>query len=96
MNFEGKARLKFESRYNFPYGYWTCDSCPADFYGGGEALHHADCPVKDTGYKSCMYHFGPKEATIVLDLGFSPYAGALTIEKLAEFFPRLVDSHSPK
>ena|SRR3989338_2822471 len=90
MGLTQKSGLIFEPKHDLPYGYWTCKKCPADFYGGAEALHHSDCPVKDQGYKSCIYHFGPEEVAIVLDVGFSPYGRNLTLEKLLSMMPLIV------
>lgn len=93
MKTKYESGLKFDYDYGMDYGYWKCRECSNEFYGGGEALHDKNCLAKDNGtlgYKSCTYHFGPKEAKITKKIGFSPYCGRLTIETLTKCFPHLL------
>ena len=53
------------------YGLFICSECNSQFYGGGEALHNAEC--KSRGYSNCIYCFGNKETwKLVFHLPYLP------------------------
>ncbi|MBT4166191.1 hypothetical protein HOE04_04090 [archaeon] len=85
--------FNFDPKQDVPYGYWTCNSCNANFFGGGKPLHKEDCPVREKGYDSCIYNFGPEEVKEANEKGVCSLA-PLTLDTLAENFPDLVDERN--
>lgn len=71
-------QLRYQPDRRQPYGYWTCPTCSANFYGGGDPLHGPGCPFDGDGYENCLYHFGPVEANQVKLVRHS--IGGLTFE----------------
>lgn len=64
-------QLRYEPDRRLPYGYWTCDTCGASFYGNGYPLHALGCAISGEGYASCLYHFGPVEVAQIKLVGHS-------------------------
>jgi hypothetical protein len=54
-------QIKYDAAHPLTYGYWVCEKCKSNFYGGGPARHNTGCT--ETGYSACAYHFGPNEKT---------------------------------
>lgn len=52
----GKVKLRYNPEHPISYGYYHCETCDSEFYGGGRALHADGCP--EEGYKGCVYVFG--------------------------------------
>lgn len=71
-------QLRYEPDRRLPFGYWTCDTCDANFYELGASSHAPDCAVAEDGYVYCIYHFGPVEVDQVKLVGHS--IGGLTFE----------------
>ena len=95
--FSVAMKLTYDPKHNVPYGYWTCDECNANFYGGGPALHSKDCPVRSQEYESCNYHFGPKEvekavecAAYNKDESARTPLGCISVKILKEKFPEII------
>ena len=53
-------RIQHNAQHALTYGYWVCDACGREFYGGGEALHRPGCARR--GYSELTYMFGPNES----------------------------------
>lgn len=53
-------KLAFDPNHTISYGYYRCQTCGAEFYGGGRTLHNAGCAT-NAGYADLIYVFGPKD-----------------------------------
>lgn len=48
------------------YGFFRCQDCGSEFYGGGDAIHKRDCPRRETGYQGLEYVVGRKAFASIL------------------------------
>ena len=80
-------RFEFDPGISVSWGHYVCDGCNSKFYHEKSPIHLEGCIVSGNG--SVVYHFGRKEAVLVLSQGRSEYSSLKTSD-LEGSFPDLV------
>lgn len=61
------VKLVYDESETLSYGHYRCETCKAEFYGGGPAIHKADCANKAKGHEGLTFVIGREAVAEIKD-----------------------------